>query len=213
MKRHFLFLIAGMLSFSSIAFAQSRRGPRPQPRVDNRTGYLVDHGIAKGLITVEYNSWFEKLVVTDTATAVQQESHAEYYGFGLNYERNIYYPDWGWGLGGGLAMGTAVGGDKTGALQYFQARVPWTSARVVPRIFYRWNPQTDLGIDVVTLYKTVTWPDTTGQRMIRSGSEIVAGAFVDLRVRFNIRLEMLQSFGMLYKDESIYWRLGLGYRL
>ncbi|MBC7371655.1 MAG: hypothetical protein H7326_08825 [Bdellovibrionaceae bacterium] len=205
-----LIILISMMIFGAGALAQQ---PRTKPVVDNRTGYLVDQGVARGLITLEYNSWFEKLKISDSGTGVSQDSQAEYYGFGLNYERNFYQPNWGWGIGGGLAMGTAVGGDKAGALQYFQARVPWTTARFVPRIFFRWNPQTDLGLDIMTLYKTAKWPGDTGSKTIVSGSEIVAGAFVDLRVRFNVKLEMIQSFGMLYKDESMFWRMGLGYRL
>ena len=208
MKIFLIFL--SMMIFSAGAMAQQSR---PKPMVDNRTGFLVDHGVARSLISIEYNSWFESLKITESATGAFQESKAEYYGFGLGFEKNIYQPRWGWGIGGGVAMGTAVGGDKVGELQYFQARVPWTSVRIVPRVFYRWNPQTDLGIDVMTLYKTAKWPGETETKKVVSGSEIVAGAFVDLRVRFNVKIEMIQSFGMLYKDESIYWRLGLGYRL
>jgi hypothetical protein len=186
--------------------AQSRESTR-------NARYLVEHGVAKNLITFEYNSWYEKLTITDPVAASQQDSQAEYYGFGINYERNYYQPTWGWGLGVGYAMGTAVGGDKAGGLQYFQARVPWQAYRFAPRLFYRWNPQTDLGVDLVTLYKSAKWPDETQIRTIKSGSDFVAGAFVDMRLRFNLKLEMIQGFGMLYKDESIFWRLGLAYRL
>ncbi len=216
--RFFIFIVL-ILMMNSVSWAQQQRQRlRPQAppsaamEARNR-GYLVDQGIAKGLISVEYNSWFEKLSVTNISTGVDQDSKAEYYGFGLNYEQNFYQPKWGWGVGGGVAMGTAVGGDKSGTLQYFEARVPWTTVRLAPRLFYRWNPQTDLGFDVITIYKTAKWPDTTGGRKILSGAELVAGVFVDLRVRFNAKLELIQSFGMLYKDESTFWRLGLGYRL
>ncbi|RYZ68944.1 MAG: hypothetical protein EOP09_08595 [Proteobacteria bacterium] len=205
-----IFIFIPFMIFATASLAQQNR---PRPSVDNRTGYLVDQGVARGLVSVEYNSWFEKLKITDTATNTFQDSKAEYYGFSVNYERNFYYSTWGWGLGGGFGQGTAVGGEKAGTLQYFQARVPWATLRVMPRLFYRWNPQTDLGVDLMTLFKSAKWPGETDTKSVVSGSEVVAGAFIDLRVRFNVKLEMIQSFGMLYKDESSYWRLGLGYRL
>ena len=85
--------------------------------------------------------------------------------------------------------------------------------RVSPRWFYRWTGRTDLGIDLAAFYKSSTWSDPSGSLTIKSGAEMITGAFVDMRVRFNPRWEMIQSFGMVYKDESIYWRLGMAYRL
>lgn len=174
--------------------------------------YLLEQGIEKKLITFEYDSWFEKLTVTNAAGTLQ-DSQALYYGFGLGLEKNWYHGQWGWGLGSSLLGGSATGGDKSGALAYFQARVPWWALRVSPRLFYRWTGRTDLGVDIAAFYKNSTWPDSTHLLTIKSGSELVTGAFVDMRVRVNAKLEMIQSFGMVYKDESIYWRLGLAYRL
>jgi hypothetical protein len=166
--------------------------------------------IEKYLVTFDYNSWFEKLTVT-SPTGIQQESQALYYGFGIGGEKNWYQPTWGWGLGGGIIAGSAVGGDKAGALTYYQARVPWWALKVAPRLFYRWTPRTDFGLDVAAIYKKATWP--SGSNTAKSGSDFIPGAFMDMRVRFNPKLEMIQSFGMVYKDTSIYWRLGLAYRL
>jgi hypothetical protein len=207
----FIFIILFFLISGTWAHAAAPVPATSSP--ETTKGYLVDQGIAKGLITFEYNSWFEKMIVKDIAAGTQQESQAEYTGFALNYEQNFYQSTWGWGFGAGIASGSVVGGDKAGTFQYFQARVPWTSGRIVPRVFYRWNNQTDLGVDVMTLYRTTSWPDAGAGRTVKTGSELVAGAFLDLRVRFNAKLELIQSFGMLYKDESIFWRFGVGYRL
>jgi hypothetical protein len=83
--------------------------------------------------------------------------------------------------------------------------------KVAPRFFYRWNTRTDFGLDLAALYKQSNWP--SGLNTAKSGSDFITGAFVDMRVRLNPKLEMIQSFGMVYKDASIYWRLGLAYRL
>ncbi|RYZ85133.1 MAG: hypothetical protein EOP06_16810, partial [Proteobacteria bacterium] len=117
-----LFALFTLTSAVSFAAGNDRRtiGRRPAaagPRSDAMT---------KSLISFEYNSWFEKLSIYDSEATLQQDSKAEYYGFGINYEQNTYLSTWGWGLGGGIASGTAVGGDAGGSLQYFQARVPWT---------------------------------------------------------------------------------------
>jgi hypothetical protein len=174
--------------------------------------YLIDQGIGKLLVSVDYNSWFEKLIVAPVSGA-KQESQALYYGYGLNFEKNWYQPTWGWGIGGGLMTGRAIGGDKSGVQTYFEPRVAWYAVRAVPRIFYRWNPQADFGMDLVGMYKQAKWPDASGDLIVKSGSDILAGVFFDVRVRFNLKMEAIQSVGVLYKDESTYWRLGLGYRL
>jgi hypothetical protein len=183
----------------------------PKPQVDD-TSYLLNQGVEKLLVSIDYNSWFEKLVVKP-ASGAKQESQALFYGYGLNLEKNWYHGTWGWGVGGGLLTGRALGGDPAGTLQYFEPRVAWYAARVAPRIFYRWNSQADFGMDLIGMYKQCKWPDKTGDSIVTSGSDILAGVFFDVRLRFNHRLEAIQSFGFLYKDESTYWRLGLGYRL
>lgn len=196
------------------ALAQNRGMDRGQMKtMDESRNQQIERGVERTIITVDYNSWFEKLTVTNAAGATQ-ESQALYYGFGLGVERNFYRPKWGWGVGGGIMGGSALGGDKGGSLSYFQARVPWTAFRVTPRVFYRWTPRTDFGVDLSAFYKQGKWPaGSTSDVTAVSGSELITGAFLDLRVRFNPKLEMIQAFGMVYKDESIYWRLGLAYRL
>lgn len=173
---------------------------------------LPAFGVEKYLITLDYNSWFESLTIAD-ASGGEQESRALYYGFGLGFEKNWYRSRWGWGLGASTMAGSATGGDKAGSLAYFQARVPWWAVRVSPRLFYRWTARTDLGVALGVFYKHSQWRDTTETLTIQSGSPVVTGPFVDLRVRFSSKLEMIQSFGMVYKDQSIFWRLGMAYRL
>lgn len=198
--------------FALPAMAQQGLDRSKMKAMDDQKNYIIEKGIERYLIMVDYDSWFEKLTATATSGG-QQESQALYYGFGLSVEKNWYQPTWGWGIGGGVLGGSALGGDKSASLAYFQNRVPWWGARVTPRIFYRWTPRTDFGLDFMAFYKNVSWPTTDAGVTASTGSQIITGAFVDMRVRFNAKLEMLQSFGMIYKDESIYWRLGLAYRL
>lgn len=211
MKKYLFFtgLVLNLISFQALAQVDS---PEVGKATMERKKIIPEHGIEKYLITFDYDSWFEQLTITNTAGS-SQESQALYYGFGLGLEKNWYRGRWGWGLGGGLLGGSATGGDPSGSLTYFQARVPWWAVRVAPRWFYRWTGRTDLGIDVAAFYKNSSWPDSNGTVRVKSGAELITGAFVDLRVRFNAKIEMIQSFGMVYKDESIYWRLGLAYRL
>lgn len=200
--------------FALPTFAQNRGMDRGQMKtMDDSKNANIEKSIERTIITVDYNSWFEKLTVTNAA-GTTQESQALYYGFGLGAEKNFYRATWGWGVGAGVMGGSALGGDKSGALSYFQARVPWTAFRFTPRIFYRWTPRTDFGLDVSAFYKQGKWPAGSSSDVTAvSGSELITGAFLDLRLRFNPKLEMIQAFGMVYKDESIYWRLGLAYRL
>jgi hypothetical protein len=178
----------------------------------NSGEFMIDQGIDKLLVTLDYNSWFEKLTVVP-ASGPKQESQALFYGYGLGVEKNWYHSKWGWGIGAGALTGRAIGGDKSGMLNYFQPRVAWWAVRATPRIFYRWNPQADFGMDLVGMYKQSKWPDPTGDSIVKSGSDMLAGVFFDVRLRFNKRFEAIQSVGVLYKDESTYWRIGLGYRL
>jgi len=216
--KNFIFttLIASFLmGFLAVpVLAQDRGLDRGQMKaMDDRRNEQIEKGIEKYLITFDYNSWFEKLTVMNTVGATQ-ESQALYYGFGVGVEKNWYRPKWGWGMSGGYLAGSALGGDAGGSLSYFQSRVPWWAVRVTPRVFYRWTPRTDFGLDLSAFFKQGKWPTgTAGDLTVSSGSELITGAFVDMRVRFNVKLEMIQAFGMVYKDASIYWRLGLAYRL
>lgn len=205
-----------LLSFfvTSLSQAQTRRPTRTpaQTNMANSAEYAIDQGIDKLLLTVDYNSWFEKLTVVP-ASGGKQESQALFYGYGVSIEKNWYHPRWGWGIGAGAMTGRAIGGDKAGTLSYFEPRVAWWAARGTSRIFYRWNPQADFGMDLIGMYKQSKWPDHTGDSIVKSGSDMLAGIFFDVRLRFNLKFEAIQSFGVLYKDESTYWRIGLGYRL
>lgn len=200
--------------FTVPVLAQNKGMDRGQMKtMDDSKNVMIERGIERSLIIVDYNSWFEKLTVTNAAGAIQ-ESQALYYGFGLGFEKNSYRPTWGWGVGGGVMYGSSLGGDKGGSLSYFQARVPWTAFKITPRVFYRWTPRTDFGLDMSVFYKQSKWPaGSTSDVTAVSGSELITGAFVDLRVRFNPKIEMIQALGMVYKDQSVYWRLGLAYRL
>lgn len=209
MKKFLIFAFVSLLGVQ--VFAQTAKTSAGKEAM-NKKKYLLEKGIEKYLFTWDYDSWFEKLTVTNTSGGVQ-ESQALYYGFGLGLEKNWYHGSWGWGLGGSLLGGSAVGGDQSGSLSYFQARVPWYAARFTPRIFYRWTGRTDLGLDIAAFYKKSVWSTLNDTVEVKSGSELITGAFLDLRVRFNAKVEMIQSFGMLYKDESMFWRLGLAYRL
>ncbi|WP_413561058.1 hypothetical protein [Bdellovibrio sp. HCB209] len=168
--------------------------------------------IEKSLISVEYNSWVEKLSVSSASGATDYK--ATYYGFGLGFEKNFYYPKWGWGIGGGFASGSAIGGDKNVGLKYFQARVPWTTLRISPRVFWRFGPKVDMGFSLSSYIKNADWPTgDSGEYTVQSGSKMITGGFVDLRARISNSLEFMQSFGSVYKDETMYWRLGLAYRM
>ncbi len=169
--------------------------------------------LERWLLTGEFNSWVEKLSVTNGSGGMQ-DSKASYYGMGIGVEKNFYYAKWGWGIGGGIAGGSAVGGDKNTGLKYFEARVPWTALRITPRVFYRMGPKVDLGIDLSSYFKNADWPSgTNGDMSVQSGSKMITGGFIDLRARVGQSFEYIQSFGMVYKDETMYWRVGLAYRL
>ncbi|WP_413290795.1 hypothetical protein [Bdellovibrio sp. HCB337] len=211
MKKFLIFTFVVLNLLGVQALAQSEKSTAGKDAMAKKR-FLLEKGIEKWLITVDYDSWFEELTVTNTSGGMQS-SQALYYGFGLGLEKNWYHGSWGWGLGGGVLGGSAVGGDKSGSLTYFQARVPWYAARFTPRVFYRWTGRTDLGLDISTFYKQSKWNTLNDTVTVTSGSEMITGAFLDLRVRFNPKLEMIQSFGTVYKNESIYWRLGLAYRL
>jgi hypothetical protein len=154
----------------------------------------------------------EKLAISNNSGGYQ-EAKAAYWGFGLGLEKNFYFPKWGWGVGGGLASGTAVGGDANTGLKYFQARVPWMALRVTPRIFWRLGAKVDFGFDLSTYYKNSDWPTDANGQTATSGSKLITGGFADLRARIGNSFEYIQSFGMVYKDETMYWRIGLAYRM
>lgn len=171
-----------------------------------------EKGIGNLLVSLDYNSWFEKLTV-QPVTGAKQESQAQYFGFGVSLEKNWYRPTWGWGLGAGALTGRATGGDPSGPSTYFEARVPWWAVRVAPRLFYRLTPEADFGLSLLGLYKQAMWPNGSSNSTVHSGADGLAGLSVDLRLRLSAKLEMIQSFGVLYADSSTYWRLGLGYHL
>jgi len=211
MKKSLFKTILVLLFVMPAAHAQQQQ---QQKATEDGKSAAIEKDVEKWLITTEYNSWFENLVATRSTTKVSQESQALYYGFGFGFEKNIYRPTWGYGIGLGYAYGNAVGGDKGGTLNYFEARVPWWSLRASPRLFYRWGSRTDFGLNVSLFYKQTAWPTgTDGDITVVTGPQLITGGFVDMRIRFNPKIEMIQSFGAVYKDTSIYWRLGLAYRL
>lgn len=205
-------LIAGLVSLFAIpSLAQNLESNRGGSSAEAKGPSGI--GIDTFAITADYNSWFEKLEAISN-TGVAQTSEAQFYGLGLGVEKTRYYPTWGWSFGGSLLKGSAVGGDKNGDLAYFETQVPWLALRASPRLFYRVTPRTSVGLALAATYKQDQWPKgAAGNVRVVSGVELITGAFVDVRIRMGSNLEMYQSFGSVYKDTSIYWRLGIGYRL
>ncbi|UYL08490.1 hypothetical protein B9G69_015715 [Bdellovibrio sp. SKB1291214] len=201
-----LFIISSIVLLSLSGFAQKKANTTAASK-PSRTAPLE-----RWLLTGEANTWVEKLAVNNTSGG-SQESKASYWGFGVGLEKNFYYPKWGWGVGGGLASGTAVGGDANTGLKYFQARVPWMALRVTPRVFWRLGAKVDFGFDLSTYYKNSEWPTDANGQTATSGSKLITGGFADLRARIGNSFEYIQSFGMVYKDETMYWRIGLAYRM
>lgn len=206
-----LLIISSIILLSASGWAQNNRAPTRS--VATTTPAAAPRALERWLLTGEYNSWVEKLSISNNSGGTQ-DGKASYYGIGVGLEKNFYYSKWGWGVGGGIASGSAVGGDKNTGLNYFQARVPWTALRITPRIFYRMGPKVDLGFDISSYYKSADWPTgTNGDLTVQSGSKMISGGFLDLRARVGQSFEYIQSFGMVYKDETMYWRVGLAYRL
>ncbi|QLY26842.1 hypothetical protein [Bdellovibrio sp. KM01] len=207
-----LLIISSIVLLSVSGWAQKNGAPTKS--VATAAPATAPRALERWLLTGEYNSWVEKLSITNTTSGNSQDSKASYYGFGVGVEKNFYYPKWGWGVGGGIAGGSAVGGDKNTGLNYFQARVPWTALRITPRIFYRLGPKVDFGFDISSYFKNVDWPTgSSADTTVQSGSKMISGGFLDLRARVGQSFEYIQSFGMVYKDETMYWRVGLAYRL
>lgn len=156
-------------------------------------------------ISFDFNSWFESLKVQSGGSTY--ETRGLLYGTGVSYEYSRYFPDWGWGGGGGILHGYGVAGNSTDISSYYVRRVPQTMLRANARIFKRIGVRMDLGLALNFNYRSTVWPSANGWE-VKSGVNPLIGLFLDTRWRVNLRWDLVQALGSFSRDSSLAWKIG-----
>ncbi len=211
MKKIFL-----ILSFFSIFQARAQVSQKNKPGTSSsaRKGGPADIEKAfkpKKAVSLDYNSWYEILGITDSS-ATRTETKAAYYGIGIGYDYTVYQPEKGYGFNAGYIQGFGIAGKASDAGTYYQKRAPWSALRAGARYFSRVNNRIEIGLAVAALYRQNKWGSDSGYNPV-SPTNPVGGLFVDTRWRLNYKLEVLQSIGSFSKDTGIVWRIGASYTL
>lgn len=194
-----------ILIMGSFAGAQTAKTPvnKSQGAVKNQP---APKSAWKHTLLMDYHSWFENLTYRNSSNQ-EYGLEAVYYGFALSWDMTQYHKEWGWGVQGGLGQGYAVGEGEQNT--YREKRVKWTYLRGGGRVFKRLNGRMDLGLALLALNQSLSWPGSSGQ--VVKGPNPFISLFLEMRWRFNRQWEMVQAMGNSTKNAGANMRIGFGY--
>ena len=207
MKR-FLIIFLQFIAIQAWSEAESAALPQEQKSIiekPNAKSSPLNIPIKKTLV-LDYHSWFENLNFLESAGAVSNVVSV-LYGFSLNYDITKYYEKWGLGGHLGYGQGYAVGDGETST--YLQKRVPWNYLRFGGRVFSRLNGRTDMGLSLLMMKKSMSWPESGGT--VQPGPTPAFSLFLEIRWRMTKQWEMIQALGNSTKNAGANLRFGFGY--
>lgn len=169
-----------------------------KPRYKNRKAWTID-----------YNTWYEMLIIKDKTNSTYGETKSHYFGVGYYYDYTVYEDKFGYAGSLGFIIGNAQAGTmNTG--EYYERRITWMGYRAGGRVFVRVNSRIDIGPALIIQYKNTNWPEETDFKVMSQANPQYF-MYVDTRWRLNYPLELIQSFGFHARQYALVWRLGLNY--
>jgi len=158
---------------------------------------------------LSYTSWTE--FVDLESGSLEDNTHANFYGLQLTYERESFNLRWGIAKEVSLIFGQANLGGRQNLIPYQATYRPWYGLEASYRGAYRVSPQITLSMGPFALFRQVTWPDSTGVTVI-SGSPVNIGLLADAKLRLTPQWELRQMIGTLFFKGSTIWSFGFGYK-
>lgn len=169
-----------------------------RPRFKNRKAWTVD-----------YNTWYEMLIIKNKTSSSYSESKSHYFGVGFYYDYTVYEEKFGYAGSLGFIAGNAQAGTiNTG--EYYERRISWMGYRAGGRVFVRANNRVDIGPGLIIQYKNTSWPEETNYKVM-SQTNPQYFMYIDTRWRVSYPLELIQSFGVHTRQYALVWRLGINY--
>lgn len=160
-------------------------------------------------LSVGYVSWVE-LMSLDSGTVVD-EAFANFYGTSVMYEYEQYENRRGSIVSVGGIFGKANGGGTQTTITYQKAYQTFAAGKADYKFAYRMSPQITTSVGPFVMFRQITW-DKQNVMDVKSGADVNLGMVLDLRVRFNPKWEMQQTFGTMAFKASTYWSVALGYK-
>lgn len=159
--------------------------------------------------TVDYNTWYEMLIIKDKTASTYSESKSHYFGVGFYYDYTVYEEKYGYAGSLGFIAGNAQAGTiNTG--EYYERRISWLGYRAGGRLFVRANNRIDIGPALIIQYKNTNWPEETNYKVMSQANPQYF-MYLDTRWRISYPLELIQSFGFHTRQYALVWRLGINY--
>lgn len=203
----FIFSLITMLTLSPMVQAQE------EPEEINQSEEQLPTAPKKvtlKTVSFSYLSWTEFLSLDNGTSA--DEAYASFYGTALTYEKESYRNRKGTLVSGSLILGQANGGGTQTGITYQKANQKWLGLMAEYKYAYRLTQQITMAGGPLVLFRQIDWEKPAGITEVKSGAQINLGAMLDLRIRFNPRWELRQTFGTMAFKASTIWSVGMGYK-
>jgi hypothetical protein len=158
---------------------------------------------AVGLTTLQWN---EKLTVSQLGTTTN--SNMNFNGMGLILQKETYFLQWGWNIGGMIAAGRANAGPFANDLKI--ERQNFTMLALTPRIFWRLSNSVNIGGTAMIYIRNIDLPTGNGVDMT-AGRKNNAGFLADMNLRIFKMWDFYQAIGPI-NDGAYLWKVGVNYR-
>ncbi|WP_413584678.1 hypothetical protein [Bdellovibrio sp. HCB274] len=158
---------------------------------------------AVGLTTLQWN---EKLTVSQLGSTTN--SNMNFNGMGLVLQKETYYLQWGWNVGGMLAVGRANSGPFANDVKI--ERQGFTMLALTPRMFWRVTNSVNVGGTALIYIRNIDLPSGNGVD-ITAGRKNNAGFLVDMNLRIFKEWDFYQAIGPI-NDGAYLWKIGANYR-
>ncbi|QDK46094.1 hypothetical protein DOM22_13460 [Bdellovibrio sp. ZAP7] len=158
---------------------------------------------AAGVTTLQWN---EILTVSQLGTTTK--SNMNFNGVGLILQKETYYLQWGWNVGGMLAAGRANSGPFANDVKI--ERQGFTMMALTPRIFWRLTNSVNIGGTAMIYIRNIDLPTGNGVEMT-AGRKNNAGFLADMNLRIFKTWDFYQAIGPI-NDGAYLWKVGVNYR-
>ncbi|WP_413557708.1 hypothetical protein [Bdellovibrio sp. HCB209] len=150
--------------------------------------------------------WNEPLNVSQLGTTTK--SHLNFNGIGLVLQKETYYLQWGWNIGGMLGIGRANGGPLPDGTPI--ERQSWNMFAITPRLFWRITNSVNVGGTAMVYMRNIDLPTESGTD-ITAGRKTNASFMADMSLRIFKEWDFYQAIGTAGDNMTI-WKIGVNYR-